>query len=139
MRLAVVLLALPICACATAPLLEASSCPQGTRAGTVIEMVFGRNVGAGEAVGEHAFARFIDDEVVPRFPGGLTVLDAAGYWNDGGRPTRERSKMVVIALPTGAPLAAASADDVRAVAAAYKARFQQRSVLTMARRSCIGS
>ncbi|GGC50691.1 DUF3574 domain-containing protein [Chelatococcus reniformis] len=137
MRLAVVLLALPIGACAAAPAFDTPRCPQGTRAGTVIEMVFGRNVGPAEAVGERAFARFIDDEVVPRFPGGLTVLDAAGYWTDAGRPARERSKVVVIAVPTDPPLAA-DADSLRAVATAYKARFRQKSVLTMTRRSCIG-
>ena len=71
------------------------------------------------------FEQFLDTDVTPRFPGGLTVLDAAGRWRaPDGRMTQERSKVVVIVTEPG-DRAVAKLDAVRE---AYRAKFHQQSV-----------
>ncbi len=90
-----------------------------------IELMFGNPRGR-PAAGEAAWRRFLAREITPRFPDGLTVLDAAGQWRDpaSGRLARERSRLVII-VTTADP----SADDrIAAIAAAYKQQFRQKSV-----------
>ncbi len=103
----------------------ALSCDAPLRSMQRIELMFGRNTGH-LRVGDTAWARFLAREITPRFPDGLTVLDAAGQWRDpaDGRVVREPSKLVVIVTPDNAP-----ADDrIAAIVAAYKHRFRQKSV-----------
>ncbi len=91
-----------------------------------IELMFGRNIRGHAGVGETAWSRFLAREITPRFPDGLTVVDAAGQWRDraAGRLAREPSKLVII-VTAGDP----SADEkVAAIIAAYKERFHQKSV-----------
>jgi hypothetical protein len=74
--------------------------------------------------------------VTPAFPDGLTVLDGAGQWRSrDGRIARERSKILVVALP-GSTLAEA-ASRLAPVAAAYRARFAQESVMVATRSGCV--
>jgi Protein of unknown function (DUF3574) len=90
-----------------------------------IELMFGRDDHGRPGVGGRAWTRFLAGEITPRFPDGLTVLDAAGQWRDpaGSRPTREQSRLVVIVA------AVAPADGrIAAIVAAYKRRFHQKSV-----------
>jgi len=51
-----------------------------------------------EHISEAQWREFLDREVTPRFPDGLTVLDAYGQWlfSDTGQLHRLRSKVVVI-------------------------------------------
>ena len=44
----------------------------------------GRGGDAGEVVDDAAWASFLADTATPRFPNGLTVLDARGQWRDPG-------------------------------------------------------
>jgi hypothetical protein len=97
-----------------------------------IELMFGRNTRGGG--GEAAWARFVAREITPRFPDGLTVLDAAGQWRDpaADRPDRERSKLVIIVTAADAP-----ADDrIAAIVDAYKHQFHQKSVGVVATAVC---
>ena len=50
---------------------------------------------------ESEWVRFVDREITPRFPDGLTVVDAAGQWRDraSNKILREPSKVVMIVLP----------------------------------------
>ena len=70
--------------------------------------------------------RFVARELTPRFPDGLTIIDAIGQWRDrdNGRIVREPSKHVEIVLPGN------DDDEARldAVVAAYKHAFHQQSV-----------
>jgi hypothetical protein len=76
-------------------------------------------------IGEAAFTDFLDREVTPRFPDGLTVLDAAGRWRaPSGRMTRERSKLVIIVAAAGTR----TLDQLQAIRTAYKGQFSQQSV-----------
>ena len=91
-----------------------------------IELMFGRDVRGHHRGDNAAWARFLAREITPRFPDGLTVLDAAGQWRDpaSGRLARERSRLVIIVT------AASPSTDGRiaAIIAAYKQRFHQKSV-----------
>jgi hypothetical protein len=98
------------------------------------ELTFGRDIGRGVGVSEAAWRRFLDREVTPRFPDGLTVVSAAGQWRDRrtGRIVREPSKLLMIVLP-------GKADDqarLDAIAAAYKRRFHQQSVGIIVQPAC---
>ena len=99
------------------------------------ELLFGRNVGGRPAVSEAEFARFVTGEITPRFPDGLTVIDARGQWRDRASNTivREPSKVVLIALPGQA----ADDENLQAIIAAYKARFRQDSVGLIVRPACV--
>lgn len=98
------------------------------------ELIFGRDIGRRTGVSEAAWRRFLDREVTPRFPDGLTVVNAVGQWRDRstGRIVREPSKMLMIVLP-------GNADDharLDAVVAAYKRQFQQQSVGIIVQPAC---
>jgi hypothetical protein len=110
-------------------------CPNAGMRATA-ELVFGRSSDdpANPSVSEAAFTRFLDLEVTPRFPDGLTVIDAQGRWSaPAGNAVQEQSKMVMIVLP-GRPDDRRKLDEVRS---AYKARFHQQSVLLMTHGDCV--
>jgi hypothetical protein len=99
------------------------------------ELLFGRNIGGRLGVSEAEFSRFVAREITPRFPDGLTVIDARGQWRDrsSNAIVREPSKVVLIALP------GRSGDDehLSRIIAAYKARFRQDSVGLIVRPACV--
>ncbi|MBC7668962.1 MAG: DUF3574 domain-containing protein [Gemmatimonadaceae bacterium] len=134
-RLAPVVLAVGALLGGCAALPSAKVCPAGQSAGREAQLFFGRNVGDRVGVSEAEFARFVDDELTPRFPDGLTVLDAAGQWRGAsGVIDREPSKLVILALP-GRVGDEAKLDAVRA---AYKARFSQEAVMLAIHPICLG-
>jgi hypothetical protein len=77
--------------------------------------------------GEMRWRAFLDREVTPRFPDGLTVLDAYGQWLDHGKkePSRLRSKVLVI-LHEDTPANRAAIDAIRL---AWKTATHDQSVL----------
>jgi Protein of unknown function (DUF3574) len=91
-----------------------------------IELMFGRNVHGRPGAGNAAWTRFLAREITPRFPDGLTVIDAAGQWRNpaSGRLVRERSRLVIILAAVEPPVD----ERVAAIVAAYKPRFHQKSV-----------
>lgn len=111
------------------------TCGPGQEAMLTAELLFGRKIGDRVGVSEAAFRRFVDEEVTPRFPGGLTILDARGQYRDAERATiiREPSKLLLIALKDEA----AGRTRLAAIAEAYKSRFHQQSVGTILRPACV--
>ncbi len=111
------------------------SCHAPQHARMVAELLFGRHIGRHIGVSENAWARFLARQITPRFPDGLTVTDAVGQWQNrvSGSVVREPSKRVEIVLP-------GRRDDqarLAAIAAAYKRRFHQQSVLVIVRSACV--
>src|SRR5260370_5915091 len=101
----------------------------------VAELMFGRNIGRRLGVNEAEWSRFVDNEIVSRFPKGLTVVNAAGEWRDEAtnRIVREPSKVVQIVLP-------GQVEDIarlNEIVAAYKRRFKQHSVIMLVRPACV--
>jgi hypothetical protein len=108
------------------------SCPGNEASRQVAELVFGRNIGQSLGVSEADFTRFLDEEVSPRFPDGLTVSDSQGRWLYKGETFKEPGKRLTLIL-TGP-------DDRRKIgeiAAAYERRFHQDAVLTMVHGACV--
>ena len=102
------------------------ACPAGTAQFTEYRLYFGRSRAGAEVVNDEAWDAFLANEITPRFPAGLTVLDAAGQWRDStGTIVRERSKLVVIL--TGVDDAGLPRTDQ--VVQAYKTTFAQEAVL----------
>lgn len=128
--------ALATLAFAAAPTLgaDAAACPSGTEPFAEYRLFFGRSQGDVEVVSEEAWRVFLADEVTPRFPDGLTVLDAAGQWRDGsGTIVRERTKLLVVLAPPGGD-AMQRTDEI---AEAYKRAFGQSSVLRVVTEACV--
>jgi hypothetical protein len=103
----------------------AAGCPAPLERWTEISLFLGRNIAGMGEVTEYQFRDFLRDVVTPRFPDGLTVLDATGQFRDGARIIRERTKLLILLVPD----AAAVKGKVEAVVRRYKKRFRQQSVL----------
>ena len=114
---------------------QASECRAGQQPREIAELLFGRKIGDRLGVSETQWGRFVDREISPRFPDGLTVLDAKGEWRDTARHTivHEPSKLVEIVLPGKDD----DADELEAIAQAYKSRFRQQSVGIVVRGACV--
>jgi hypothetical protein len=109
-----------------------SSCPASLHGVRTAELFFGQAM-AGKLLAETEWKAFVDEEMTPRFPDGLTILDAYGQWRRPDGPiSREATKVVVILLP-GKPDDQARLDGL---IDAYKRRFHQLSVLLVEHREC---
>jgi hypothetical protein len=111
------------------------ACRADQKSSAVVEMMFGRKIGERIAVTNGAWARFVDREITPRFPDGLSVVDAAGQWLDPDkkRVVREPSKIVTIVLRDSEKGQA----EIDAIAQAYKKQFKQQSVGVIVRGACV--
>ena len=133
--------ALAVLALAAAPALHADSppCPAGTDRWTEYRLFFGRSQGTAEVVTDEvvtdeAWRAFLAEEITPRFPDGLSVLDAAGQWRDAsGTIVRERSKLVLILAEPGA----SGMQRTGEIAQAYSQTFGQESVLRVVATACV--
>jgi len=113
---------------------DTTPCPAGTDRFAEYRLFFGRSKGAVEVVTDTAWRAFLAEEITPRFPDGLTVLDAAGQWRDSsGAVVRERSKLVLILAEPGA----AAMQRTEEIARAYKRAFEQESVLRAVTTACV--
>ncbi|MBW4638496.1 MAG: DUF3574 domain-containing protein [Gloeocapsa sp. UFS-A4-WI-NPMV-4B04] len=89
------------------------------------ELYFGRNRPGGE-VSEEQFQKFLQTVVTPRFPDGLTVVNANGQFRvSSGQIIREKTKLVILIYPNSYQKNRA----VQEIIDKYKAQFQQGSVL----------
>ncbi|MGW3310460.1 DUF3574 domain-containing protein [Streptomyces sp. NPDC001073] len=110
--------------------LDTGTAPAPTRGTPYIEtrLFFGtERPDGGPAVTERQFAAFVDKEVTPGFPDGLTVQDGRGQWRDrNGRVEKERSYELILLYP----VSAAGANDrrIEGVRRAYEKAFGQDAV-----------
>jgi Protein of unknown function (DUF3574) len=76
---------------------------------------------------EATWRAFLDDQVTPRFPSGLSVVDAYGQWHNKFQNTTERlhSKLLIIAYPDTQE----NRDKIEAVRTAWKKETGDQSVL----------
>ena len=117
---------------APAPVVSAA-CVVGDTAMVRDVVYFGRNRPGGGTVSDADWQRFLDEVVTPRFPYGLTVVDATGQWRgQSGVVEQERSEIVTVFHAGDAASRQAVAD----VAAEYKRRFQQEAVLRERSATC---
>lgn len=94
------------------------------------ELYFGMSRKSGPDVTEEEFEKFVDEFVTPRFPDGLTVIDAHGQWREADATViKERSKLLVFIYPRKERRAAGS--KIEEIRTEYKRRFSQESVLRL--------
>lgn len=90
------------------------------------ELYFGRSKPGGGMVSDSEWQQFLDSEITPRFPDGLTVLDAYGqYLNSEGNLSREKTKVVILIYKNSQEKTQA----IQEIIDNYKQKFQQESVL----------
>ncbi|MGW0704514.1 DUF3574 domain-containing protein [Streptomyces sp. NPDC002643] len=81
----------------------------------------------GPAVTEEQFMDFVDKEVTPGFPDGLTVQEGRGQWRDAsGTIEKERSYELILLYPVTD--AAATDKKIEEIRADYKRAFAQEAV-----------
>ena len=127
-------LALAVISAAVCSATGAPSCPDETDRFVKYQLFMGRSNQDGEVVDDAAWDAFLEDTVTPRFPDGLTVLDARGQWrNSEGLVLKERSKLLVILAPPS--------DDgmglIDEISDEYERRFNQESVLRVMYDVCV--
>lgn len=61
------------------------------------EIYFGSSTTGGQIVGEQAWEDFVSQVVMPRFPSGLTILEARG--RSGGSAALDRVRLLVLVHP----------------------------------------
>jgi hypothetical protein len=128
---AALLLALALGGCSS--LAPRAACPAGQQPLRTAQLFFGQRDEGKPWVPEAAFRKFVDEELVTRFPDGLTVLDGGPRWKDDADPQiRKAAKVVMIVLPKTPDANARLA----AVQRAYKARFEQDSRLRLTGPAC---
>lgn len=136
MRRAALVLALLLSGCVSVDIDGASPvCRPGLQPRITADLYFDRNSGPSLVVSDADWARFLDEEITPRFPDGLSVSDIAGQWKgEDSLVVREPAKVVMIVL-SGEAGEYARLDAVRD---AYRKRFGQESVMLVQRQACLG-
>ena len=134
---AVLAMALAGCACTpaatphpTAPTLTGDSAHPGQTKGWVnTKLYFGLGPAdrPGQGVSEAEWREFLDKQVTPRFPDGLSVLDVYGQWQGKNEtaPERLRSKMLILYYPDTRE----NREKIEAIRAAWKQKTGDQSVL----------
>jgi hypothetical protein len=92
------------------------------------DLYFGTTREDGTAYSEDEFRAFLDKEITPRFPDGLTLLTGFGQFrNSQGVIAKERSEVLIILFP--ADTAVESSKKLDEIRALYNTQFHQESVL----------
>jgi hypothetical protein len=115
---------------------ENRSCdkPRGGELLSKTELYFGLSRPNGLDVTEEEFQRFVDTEITPRFPDGLTLLTGRGqYRNSAGNIVQEWSKILILLYPFNQKRNRA----IEQIRGAYKDAYQQESVLRVDETSCV--
>jgi hypothetical protein len=129
---AVVAVSLGACAQPGAP----AVCTAPLKPAREIDLYFGRDKQGGGEVSEAEWASFLTDNVTPRFPDGLSVLNVEGQARESsGRIVRERTKLLVV-IVFDAP---AHQGRVREIVQAYNGRFGQHGVFWSEHPVCAGT
>jgi hypothetical protein len=104
------------------------SCASPLKPAVEVDLFYG-------AVSDADWASYLAEEVTPRFPDGLTAIDAAGQWRGpSGAISRERAKMLIVVV-FDAP---AHLSKVQEMIDAYLKRFHQQAVLHTEHAVCAG-
>lgn len=115
---------------AVAPTLAGDPAHPGTTQGWVdTKLYFGLGLAdhPEQGISEVRWREFLDREVTPRFPDGLSVLDIYGQWQGKIQTTRERlhTKCLVIDYPDSQP----NRDKIEAIRTAWKKLTGDQSVM----------
>ena len=125
-----------VAALALSPLAVAPSraCNQPSQIMSRLELLFGMKKPHGGEEAEEEWRTFLDAEVTPRCPDGLTVLTGYGQWrNQSGAVGKETSRVLLIWLKSNPENNA----KIEAIRTAWKSRYKQESVMRIDATSCV--
>jgi hypothetical protein len=92
------------------------------------ELFFGTEKPDGSEVTSKEWKKFLNLEITPRFPDGLTVLTGTGQFRlSSGEIIKETSRVLILLYPVETQ--ADSSMKIEQIREAYKQAFQQQSVL----------
>jgi hypothetical protein len=93
------------------------------------ELFFGTAKPDGGAVSDAEFAAFVDTDVTPLFPDGVTVLEAASQFRDesAGVIIKEKTFLLILLYPVED--IAGSSRRIETIRQSYEELFQQASVM----------
>lgn len=99
-----------------------------------VELLFGMGRKDGGQISEADWRAFLEAEVTPRFPDGLTVLSGYGQWrNSAGVVSKEDSRVLLIwSKPDDT-----SSKKFESIREAWKTVFAQESVMRADDTSCV--
>jgi hypothetical protein len=105
-----------------------SGLPTGCAPYQRTELFFGTSRTVGPPVSDQEFSAFLDAEITPRFPDGLTLISGLGqYRGADGKLTKERSMQLILLYPKSSAVdSGAKIEEIRQL---YEQKFHQESVL----------
>lgn len=110
------------------------TCGAGSAPMRRLELVLGMSRKGKVDVGDAEWAAFLEREVTPRFPDGLTVLSGIGQWRGAsGAIVREPARIVLVWAAMAPDLDAR----IEAIRTAWKTANDQESVLRADGWSCV--
>ncbi len=113
---------------------SAASCTSGGTETYRTELFFGFDRKGGKPVSNAEWKKFVDEEITPKFPKGLTVFESYGQYEEpNGDLTCETSRVVIL-LHLASENRSADIDDIREE---YMSRFNQEAVLRIDTLSCV--
>jgi hypothetical protein len=129
-KAAALILMLGLTGCMSTP--KPQGCPAGQATLRTAQLFLGAKSTA--VLNDRDLRRFVDQEVTPRFPDGVTVVDGGGQWKGfENKMIREASKVVLVVLPA----AGDSHGKVEAVRIAYRSRFKQEPLVVLPPPACV--
>lgn len=127
-RAGVAILVLGLAGCATQP---PPACPPGQTQVRMAQVFLGARPPA--KLDAAAVARFVDQEVTPRFPNGVSVVNGGDQWKGAeNQIMREASKVLLIVLPADG----GGHKRLEAIRAAYRLQFGQESAVFLPPPTC---
>ena len=116
------------------PVAAAPACAPPAQPMARVQLLFGTTIDGERPLGDDEWRRFVDEEVTPRFPEGLTELRGHGQWRrPDGVISREPSRVLLMWYTPGTD----RGRDIEAVREAYKTRFKQLSVMRVDGMDCV--
>jgi hypothetical protein len=113
---------------------NSAACASGSSAMRRVELVFGLSRKDRTDVGDTDWAAFLEREVTPRFPDGLTVLSASGQWRDAsGLIVKEPARLILIWAHAAPDLD----QRIEQIRSAWKRVHNQESVARAESRDCV--
>jgi hypothetical protein len=112
----------------------AQPCPvRGEKPMLLVRLYFGLNIG-NRPIPAADWEDFLSHTVTPRFPDGLTVIEAKGQWQNARTKAveRENTKLLEIAGPD----TAAFRGKIVEISDIYRKRFQQHAIGKVTTRVC---
>ncbi|WP_339950260.1 DUF3574 domain-containing protein [uncultured Albimonas sp.] len=112
----------------------AAPCAEGAVPMARSELFFGTGRAAAPPVSEAEWQAFVDAEITPRFPDGLTHFPASGQWRGADGAVAREGSFVLLLWHAPSAEADAALAEIRAL---WMRRFDQESVMQVEGLSCV--